>query len=56
MLARLLATLTNFWIDSTGDFIERLAADWSAIQQTFHEGRELQRVVSVETNLSDPAS
>lgn len=51
VLARLMATLTDFWVDATEEFIRRLASDWSEIQTTF--STQLGRVVRVNSVLSD---
>ena len=53
VLARLLAVDTDFWVDATGEFLRRLASDWSEIQQTFQGETELGQVAAVEPALSD---
>lgn len=53
VLARLTATLTNFWINTTSEFIQRLASDWSDIQTTFQSNSDLVQVVTIEPGLSD---
>lgn len=53
VLARLVATVTDFWVDATGEFLRRLASDWSKIQQTFQAETELGQVVAVKPSLSD---
>lgn len=35
VLGRLLATAVDFWVEATAEFIQRLAQDWDAIEQTF---------------------
>ncbi|MDJ0691518.1 MAG: type 2 lanthipeptide synthetase LanM family protein [Xenococcaceae cyanobacterium MO_188.B32] len=35
VLGRLLATVVDFWVEATAEFIERLDRDWDAIEQTF---------------------
>ncbi len=35
VLGRLLATAVDFWVEATTEFIQRLARDWDAIEQTF---------------------
>ncbi len=52
VLARIIATLTDFWVDATAEFIQRLASDWSEIETTFQA--ELRQVVTVKPALSDP--
>ncbi len=54
VLARLLATLTDLWAEATVEFLQRLAADWPAMQQLFGGESELGRVTSVAPALSDP--
>jgi type 2 lantibiotic biosynthesis protein LanM len=53
VLARLMATVTNFWIDSTVEFITRLALDLSEIKRKFHSTIELGQVVAIKSDLSD---
>lgn len=52
VLARLLATIINFWVEAIDEFLERLEKDWSAIGQTFQIDREL-RVVKLDLDLGD---
>jgi type 2 lantibiotic biosynthesis protein LanM len=54
VLARLVATATDFWVDAVGEFLLRLASDWDKIQLTFQGDKELGQVVAVKTALSDP--
>jgi type 2 lantibiotic biosynthesis protein LanM len=54
VLARLLATLTDLWVEATVEFLQRLAADWPAMQQMFGGESELGRVTRVAPSLSDP--
>ncbi|MGK7874458.1 MAG: type 2 lanthipeptide synthetase LanM family protein [Xenococcaceae cyanobacterium] len=54
VLARLLATATDFWIEAIAEFLHRLAQDWSEIQQTFPGETELGQVIKVKPELSDP--
>ncbi|MDZ8259870.1 type 2 lanthipeptide synthetase LanM family protein [Nostoc sp. ChiQUE01b] len=53
VLARLAATITDFWVDSISEFIQRLASDWSDIKTTFQDDGELGQVVAIHGNLSD---
>jgi type 2 lantibiotic biosynthesis protein LanM len=53
VLARLTATVTDFWVNNTCEFIQRLKSDWSAIQTTFHNNVDIGQVIAVETGLSD---
>ncbi|MFD1157695.1 type 2 lanthipeptide synthetase LanM family protein [Roseovarius aestuarii] len=54
VLAELWARITNQWIEATGEFLMRLAADRETISATFLDGRGHGRVTSVEGGLSDP--
>jgi type 2 lantibiotic biosynthesis protein LanM len=54
VLARLIATAVDFWLDNVAEFLSRLATDWNLIQATFGESQELGQVVSIESSLSDP--
>ncbi|KYC40661.1 Lanthionine synthetase C family protein [Scytonema hofmannii PCC 7110] len=54
VLARLVATVTDFWVDAIGEFLLRLASDWSEIQRTFQTEAELSQVVTIYPSLSDP--
>ncbi len=54
VLARLMAVATNLWVDATGEFLQRLASDYSDIQHIFQSETELGQVVAVEPFLSDP--
>ncbi len=54
VVARLAATVTDFWVEAVGEFLHRLASDWEKIQQSFQKDRELGQVVAVEASLSDP--
>lgn len=54
VLARLVTTVTDFWVDAIGKFLLRLASDWSEIQRTFQTKAELGQVVSIQPSLSDP--
>ncbi|NMG05527.1 type 2 lanthipeptide synthetase LanM family protein [Brasilonema sp. UFV-L1] len=51
VLARMMATLADFWVDATFEFIQRLASDWSKIESIFQA--ELKQVVRVKPALSD---
>ncbi|MBN3880134.1 MULTISPECIES: type 2 lanthipeptide synthetase LanM family protein [unclassified Nostoc] len=53
MLARLVATVTDFWVNNTSEFLQRLASDWLDIQTTFQGEVELGEVVTIESGLSD---
>lgn len=53
VLARLAATVTDFWVSNTCEFLQRLASDWSDIQTTFQSHADLGQVVAIEPSLSD---
>jgi type 2 lantibiotic biosynthesis protein LanM len=53
VLARLLATTTDLWVDATVEFISRLKSDLSEIKRTFQAGIELGQIIAVQSGLSD---
>jgi lantibiotic modifying enzyme len=53
VLARLLGTSINLWLDSNVELISRLASDWTEIQSTFQPQTELGQVIAIQTDLSD---
>ena len=55
VLARLMATAIDFWVEATADFLQRLQADIPAIQQTFSPSQShLGKVIDIKPSLSDP--
>jgi type 2 lantibiotic biosynthesis protein LanM len=52
-LSRLLVTIVEFWIDSSAEFLERLAADLDAIAAELNGGRPPGRVGELLSLLSD---
>ncbi len=54
VLARLLSTITDLWVEATVEFRQRLAADWSDIHQVFGGESELGQVKRIMPSLSDP--
>lgn len=52
LLAGLMDTLADFWIETVAEFLQRLADDWHRIEQTF--GVQNQSVSAVQAGLSDP--
>jgi len=54
VLARLIATAIDFWVEATEEFLRRLASDWVTIQETFQGDVELGQVVAIQSALSDP--
>jgi type 2 lantibiotic biosynthesis protein LanM len=53
VLARLMATAIDFWVDANSELIYRLTSDWSEIQQTFQPEIELLQVTAIDPLLSD---
>jgi len=53
VLLRLIATVTRQWIDTSREFVQRLDADWTALQREFLKSAD-SRVVAIEGDLSDP--
>ncbi len=54
VVGRLASITTDQWVDSTAEFLNRLAADLPDIQYLFGGGTELGTVVDVTPGLSDP--
>lgn len=55
VLARMLAIVMQCWVESTAEFLQRLAADWNEIQRVFSSAEdELGEVVAIQPSLSDP--
>ena len=54
VLGRLIATKIDLWLDATGEFIERLADNWSQIEQRISPKQSLSQIVTIKTGLSDP--
>jgi type 2 lantibiotic biosynthesis protein LanM len=54
VLARLMSTAIDFWVDFISEFLMRLASDWTQIQTTFQSETELGQVVDFKFSLSDP--
>jgi type 2 lantibiotic biosynthesis protein LanM len=54
VLARLIATTIDYWVESTAELIERLQADLSEIGLVFSDTISLGNVKDIETSLSDP--
>jgi type 2 lantibiotic biosynthesis protein LanM len=60
VLARLMATTTDLWVEANREFICRLESDWLALQQTFGENfhqetqaKPLRQVTHVNPSVSD---
>ncbi|MBW4499343.1 MAG: type 2 lantipeptide synthetase LanM family protein [Scytonema hyalinum WJT4-NPBG1] len=51
VLARLVATAMDFWVEEKAEFLQRLALDLPTIQQSFQE--ETGQVVEIQGNFSD---
>ncbi len=54
VLLRLFATLTRQWIETSREFVGRLAADMPIIRREFLQPRADARIAAVEGELSDP--
>ena len=54
VLARLIATTIDLWVESSTEFIQRLQTDLSAIESTFSDRESLGKVKSIDTSLSNP--
>ncbi|MBV8885609.1 MAG: type 2 lantipeptide synthetase LanM, partial [Chroococcidiopsidaceae cyanobacterium CP_BM_RX_35] len=54
VLARLIATVTELWVNATAELLLRLHSDWSDIQHLFQGDSELGQVVEIQPNLSVP--
>jgi type 2 lantibiotic biosynthesis protein LanM len=52
-LARLLVTIVEYWIDSSAEFLDRLAADHAAIERVFNHGEPPGQVRELLSLLSD---
>ncbi|MEH1830137.1 MAG: type 2 lanthipeptide synthetase LanM [Nostoc sp.] len=53
VLARLMATFVDFWVNATTEMIRHLSEDWTAIAQTFQPENELGQVIGIRPFLSD---
>jgi type 2 lantibiotic biosynthesis protein LanM len=53
VLARMLATAVDHWIEATAEFLERLDADWAELRDTLFDGNEPGEVTAIEADLSD---
>ncbi len=51
VLARLVATAMDLWVEEKAEFLQRLASDLPIIQQTFQ--KDALQVVAIQLNLSD---
>jgi type 2 lantibiotic biosynthesis protein LanM len=54
VLGRLVAVAIDFWVEASAEFLNRLATDWSDIEQSFSQDTPLQQVVALKPSLSDP--
>lgn len=54
VLGKLVATTIDLWIDSIAEFIDRLATNWSAIEESFSPQQSLRQVTEIKPGLSDP--
>jgi type 2 lantibiotic biosynthesis protein LanM len=53
VLARLVVSIVQSWVEATTELLTRLAADWTTIQQTFSPDRALTQVVSIDASVAD---
>ncbi len=56
VLENLINTTIDLWVESTAEFLERLAADFLKLEETFNDGHSLGKVIGIATNLSDQSS
>ena len=54
VLARLIATTIDLWVESTAEFIQRLQTDLAEIENTFSAKGNIGRVEKIDTSLSNP--
>jgi type 2 lantibiotic biosynthesis protein LanM len=54
MLARLMARVTDLWVEGTAEFLERLRSDREEIQCVFGGKSKLGQVITLDPGLSDP--
>ncbi|MGL5792853.1 MAG: type 2 lanthipeptide synthetase LanM family protein, partial [Waterburya sp.] len=54
VLARLIATSINLWVESTTEFIQRLQTDLSTIESIFSDRESLGEVKLIDTSVSNP--
>lgn len=52
VLAQLVATVTDLWVEEKAEFFQRLTLDLPIIQQTFQD--DVGQVVAIQLDLSDP--
>ena len=52
--ARLVAEITQFWLEATGEFLRRLDTDRAALTETFNAGQPLGELAAVHPGASDP--
>ena len=53
VLARLLATTCDLWVEANVEFAQRLVADWLDIAEMFGTGEDLGQVTEIQPALSD---
>ncbi|MBN1139474.1 MAG: type 2 lantipeptide synthetase LanM [Anaerolineae bacterium] len=54
VLAHLLATATDFWVETNTQFLERLYADRKALAETFGPPHDFSRITAITAGLSEP--
>lgn len=53
VLAKLLSLLSDFWVEANAEFLHRFDHDKKHIQQIFFHGKEMGRIIGIESQLSD---
>jgi type 2 lantibiotic biosynthesis protein LanM len=53
VLARLIATTIDLWVESTTEFIQRLQTDLLIIESIFSDGESLGKVKSIDTSIAN---
>jgi type 2 lantibiotic biosynthesis protein LanM len=56
VLARLLTTTCDLWVEANVEFVQRLFTDWSDLSETFGGGDDLGQVREIQPALSDTHS
>ncbi|RUT08300.1 hypothetical protein DSM106972_014680 [Dulcicalothrix desertica PCC 7102] len=54
VLGRLVATVIDFWVEATVEFLQRLKTDICEIQQIYNHSTEVGKATDIKLSLSDP--
>lgn len=54
VLGRLIGTAIDFWVEATGEFLQRLQADLVEIKQVLFNNIEPKKVIKIKSGISDP--